>query len=216
MADNESLYALTKPVVMAHPNLFVARAFGSKGKETGEPKFSANFLFPMDSEDLKALKALAAKVARAKWPDRPFTELKFPFTNGDKLADKRKKKTGKDDGDFQRGHVMVAARSKYQPRLSFLNGSKIVELDNDAAIAANKGKFYFGVECLAQFNLVAYDGVANNPDGITVYLNQVLSTGKGKKLSGAASASETFKGYAGQASGEDPTLPADTDDDIPF
>jgi hypothetical protein len=68
-----------------------------------------------------------------------------------------------------------------------------------------KPKFYFGVEVLPQFNFVAYDGVGNNLDGVTAYLNMVFTTNKGKRLSGGASAAETFKGYAGHTSTEDPT-----------
>lgn len=221
MSDEKSvgLYSLTAPVVMSHPNLFEARAFGKKGKEQGEPKFSANFLFTPDSADLKELKSLCAKVARAKWPDRKFSELKFPFTDGTKLADKRKQKAGKDDGDFQRGLVVVAARSKYEPRLSAIVNGKVVDYEGPARAAA-KDKFFFGAEALAQFNVMAYDGVGSNPDGVTVYLNAVLVTGKGKKIAGGGqSAAETFKGYVGSATTEDPTSGdsnSQMDDNIQF
>ena len=219
MADekNMGLYSLTAPVVMSHPNLFEARAFGKKGKEQGEPKFSANFLLVPDGVDLKELKALAAKVARAKWPDRPFSELKFPFEDGNKKADKRKKTSGKDDGDFQRGFVVMAGRSKYEPRLSAIVNGKVIDYEGPARAAA-KDKFFFGAEVLAQFNLVAYDGVGSNPDGVTVYLNAVLATGKGKKIAGGGqSAKETFGGYLGSATTEDPTAGgSDMDDDITF
>jgi len=214
--QNQGLYSLTVPVPMYHPNLHEARAFGKKGKESGTPKFSANFAFEPDSEDLKAMKAIAGKIARAKWPERPFSELQFPFTDGNKLVEKAKK-AGK-DGSYNAGKVIVAARSKYEPRLSGIENGKPVDYEGDARKAA-KTKFYFGVEVLAQLNFVAYDGVGNNPDGVTAYLNMVFTTNKGKRVAGGASAAEVFKGYVGTSSTVDPTGGAGKpglDDEIPF
>lgn len=220
MADKaDSTYNLTTPVVMAHPNLFEARAFGPKGKESGNPKFSANLVIdpadPKQKIDLDAMKAMAISVARARWPNRDIKELKFPFSNGDKLADKRAGK-GKTDGDFQRGKVIIAGRSKYEPRLAVIENGKIVDLEGPARIAA-KSKFYFGCHVLATLNFQPYEGVGNNPDGVTAYLNIVVSLNKGQRLSGGASAAETFKGYVGHTSAEDPTGGESiSDDDIPM
>lgn len=212
--DNSGVYDTTHPVLMFHPNLFVARAFGPKGKETGEPKFSANLAFKADHPDLLPLKKLAAAVARAKWSSRPFSELAFPFTDGNKLADKAK--TRRKEAEYNRGLVIVPARSKFEPRLAAIVNRQIVEYEGDARLAA-KAKFFFGAEVLVQVNLVAYDGVGNNLDGVTAYLNMVLATGKGTRIAGASSAAETFRGYVGAMSAEDPTVGAgSTDDEIPF
>lgn len=210
---NEGTISLSAPTTLTFPNLLEARAVQVKGKASGEPKYSSNFEFDADSDDLKALKAEAAKVARAKWPGRALAELSFPFTNGDKLADKAKAK-GK-DREFSRGKVVLTSRSKYQPRLSFVEGGAIKDLEGDAIAAHGRRVFYSGVQALAQFNFVAYEGVGANPDGVTAYLNMVCSLNKGTKLAGGASASEVFKGYIGTSSAEDPTG-ADLDDEIPF
>ena len=207
----DGIYNLTKPVILAHPSLHEARPFGKKGKETGEPKFSANFVFPPDHPDFAGLKQVAIAVAKARWPDRSPKELKFPFVDGTKQAEKRKEKANKDDGEYQRGMIVMAARSKYEPRLAGIENGKVVDYVGPARIAA-KSKFYFGVEVLAQFNFAAYDGVGANPDGVTAYLNMVLTTNKGKRLTSAASAAETFKGYVGSASPEDPTQTDGLDD----
>jgi hypothetical protein len=215
--SDTGLFTLEEPATLTFPdNLFTARAIGPKGKEQGTPKFSSNFEFAPDSADLKRMKAQAVAVAREKWPDRDLKELKFPFSSGDKLADKATAK-GK-DREFSRGKVVVAARSKYPPRLSAVIDGKLVEFTDDTRATA-KARFYFGVNVLAQFNLVAYDGVGANPDGVTAYLNMVCSLGTGDRLSsGGASAAEVFKGYAGHLSEEDPTGGAglDLDDEIPF
>ncbi len=216
-AKTDGIFNLSIPVVMSFPHLFEAKAYTPPGgKATGEPKFSANLNFPADCYDLitkdrdengkpKGLKLLAAELARAVWPDKPFAELHFPFSSGDKLADDRKKK-GKDDGEYTRGKVVVNAKSKYEIRLAYIENGKIVDLETDTARLAAKGKFYSGVEVLAQLNLTPYEVSASNK-GITAYLNMVLSTGKGERLSGGQTASEAFKGYAGAVSAEDPTAP---------
>lgn len=213
MAEDIGTINLTVPVVSTFPNLMEAKAVTIKGKPSGEPKYSSNFEFDPDHVDLAALKAEAVKVAKAKWPGRDLKELAFPFTSGDKLADKAKAKDK--DREFSRGKVVLTSRSKYEPRLSVVEGGKLVDYEGDKRPMAKKF-FYNGVMALAQFNFVAYDGVGANPDGVTAYLNMVVSLNKGKKLSGGSSAAEVFKGYIGTSSDEDPTAGDDPDDEIPF
>lgn len=211
----DGIYNLTLPVVMVFPNLVEAKAFMKNGKAQGDPKYGATLVVPADHPDLKPMKELVTKLAKNRWPDKPFSELAFPFLSGDKAAEKRKAK-GKDDGEYQRGKVLLTARSKYEPRLSYIENGKIVDLETDTAKQMAKNKFYMGVEVLAQINFVPYDPIGENAKGgVTAYLNMVLSTGKGKRLSGGASASEVFKGYAGSVSAEDPTG-GDSDDQIPM
>jgi hypothetical protein len=210
--DNEGVISITKPVILTFPNLDEARAVkGPNGKPSGEPKFSANFEIEADHEDLAALKARAVAVAKAKWPGRDLKELAFPFSSGDKLADKAAAK--KKDREFSRGKAVLVSRSKFQPNLSVVEGGKIVEIDGN-----DKGKvkklFYSGVRVLAQFNFTAYDGVGANPDGVTAYLNKVLSLNQGTRLTGGASSAEVFKDYIGAATDYDPT--EGLDDEIPF
>jgi hypothetical protein len=208
----EGIFNLTAPVIMIHPGLFEARAVGLKGQATGKLKFSASFMLKPEHPDLNALKELCAKVAKGRWPGRDLKELKFPLASGDKQADKAKSKSK--DAEFQRGFIVLTARSQYQPRLAMIDGSRIVDLEGPA-ILANKEKFFFGAEVLGQFNFASYQGVGDNPDGVNAYLNLVLVTGKGKRIGGtAASAAEVFKGYMGSHSAEDPT--AGTDEGISF
>lgn len=211
----EGIFNLTEPAILAHPQLFEAKAFIRNGKPQGEPKFGGSVVLSPTGADFPSMKNLCVKLAKAKWPGRDLKTLKFPFSNGDTLADKRKAKSGKDDGAFQRGKVVVSAKSKFQPRLSGFENGKIIDYETDVQKAAAKPKFYMGVEVLAQFNFVPYDEVGTNPAGIAAYLNLVLTTGKGKKLvTGGAPAAEVFKGYAGSASMENPT--ENIDDDIAF
>lgn len=228
--DNEGVVSLNEPTMLTFPNLMEAKAVMKNGKPTGEPKFSSNFEFEPTAADLSALKAKALEVAKAKWPGRQFGKeaakvddngnakmptFMFPFSSGTELADKAKGK-GK-DREFSRGKAVLTARSKYEPRLSVIEGGKLVEKEGDARKAAAR-MFYSGCLCLAQFNFVAYDGVGQNPDGVTAYLNMVCSLNKGDRLTGGASAAEVFKGYVGTTSAEDPTqgMQSALDDEIGF
>ena len=68
-----------------------------------------------------------------------------------------------------------------------------------------------GVDVLVQLNFVAYDGVGNNPDGVTAYLQHILSFNSGERLKGGGGgkpASEVFGGYIGLPSDVDPTAGA--------
>jgi Protein of unknown function (DUF2815) len=216
--ENKGIVTLQIPVTLMFPQLFEAKPFKNKaGKEQGDPKFSANFIFANDNPELATMKSLAAKLAREKWPDKQFyltttdgqkiQQIMFPFQSGDKQADARKAK-GKDDGEFLRGKVIVTSKSKLAPALSYIENKKVHELETDAAKIAHKGKFYAGVEVLAEFNLVAYDAVGDNAKpGVTAYLNKVCSLCRGARIAGGTTSSEAFKGYVGSVSAEDPTAP---------
>jgi hypothetical protein len=214
-AKAEGRYVFTAPVRMPFGNLIVPVPVGRKGKAKGGPKYSGTFLLEPDSADLKALKAKAAEVARARWPGRDLKELKFPFTNGEKRAEKAKA-VGK-DGSFFNGTVVLDARSKFEPRLAVLEGKKVRDLEGAQRALEGKTKFYNGCYVVPQVNFVAYDGQAEdgvgNPDGVTAYLDAVLWDKDGPRI-GGSSAAETFKAYAGTVSGESAVEGAD--DEISF
>lgn len=224
-----SLYALTSPAMLIFENLFTARAVGPKGKAVGTPKYDVSLGLTPDHPDLKSIQALMLGVARAKWPGRDIVNeardkdangnpkqpmFKFPLASGDKLADKAKAK-GK-DGEAQRGKLVIASRSKFEPILSAVVNGSIVEFISPQLRPTAKQYFYRGVEVLVELNFVAYDGVDTNPDGVTAYLNKVCSLNTGDKLGGAGSNSaEVFKGYVGLHSNENP-LAGVSDEEIPF
>jgi hypothetical protein len=227
--NQDGVFNFTAPVFLDFPSLLEPKKFKDRaGKETGEAKYSAGLRFLPTHPDFQALKTMMAQIAKAEWPVRPLTELAWPHESGDKKADKRKMENANiqakidagtpglkllPDAEFMRGHVILTARSKYQPRLAIFRNNVPVDLE-DAAIKANISQFYFGVEVLAQVKLQAYRGVGQNPDGVCAYLNMVLSLNRGPKIGGGAkaSAADVFKGYAGSVTQENPLA----DDEIPF
>lgn len=201
----------TVPEVMSFPNLDEPRAVKRNGKETGKKKYSINLELEPDSATLKAFKAEAVAVARAKWPGVDLATLKFPFTSGDKLADAAKAK-GK-DREFSRGKAVFTARTEFQPNLSTIKAGKIVDLDGE-----DKGQikklFYNGTKVLAEFQFKAYDAVnEDGKPGVNAYVNKVLTLNQGTRLTGGASSEEAFKDYIGSVSDYNPT--EGLDDEIP-
>lgn len=220
MVDTSLFYQSTQPGVISFPNLLEAKPFkGKNGKAIGEDKYSLNWEIPADHVDLAPLKALCIGAAKKKWgAGVVLATLSFPFSSGDKLADKKKveKADGSDPRGFSRGKVVIAARSQFPPALCAVVNGALKDFDGDTRPTA-KPYFYNGVEGLVEFEANAYDGVGNDgKPGVNLYLKKVCSLNKGTKLSGGASAAETFKGYVGLKSEVDPTAGMNTDDEIAY
>jgi hypothetical protein len=224
-------FTFNVPVPMVYPHLLEPKAYDAQDGRgpQGEPKYQGTFVFPADSEELKAAKAVAGAVAKAAFPGKPLADIVFPFKLGDRENAKRTKRE-KAAHAWQAGKVLLPTTSKDQPRLSCLANGRIADLDNAAAIAANSKQFYSGVQVLSQVNFTAWGdpnwekgdpekGIERDPEvkrpRVVAYVNQVLSTGKGERIGGAVSAAETFSGYAGKHSAEDPTQGM-ADDEIPY
>ena len=220
MANADGRFALTAPARMTFPHLVKARPFMRNGKPQGEPKFSANAAMPLDHADVQTIKQVVFAVADAAYPGRDRKELAWPWLLGDRLLAKRKAKLGDKytgDSDWLAGHLVIPGKSKNQPRLAVLENGKFTDYDEET-VARVKNKFYPGVMILAEWNFAPYEGVGNNPDGVTAYLNMVVTTNKGERLGTARSAADVFKGYVGQVTDEDPTggFGYENDDEIPF
>src|SRR5690606_2924011 len=139
------------PVTALFPTLFEPkRVKDRRGKETGDPIYSISLLLDADSEDLAALKKKAVAVAKAKWPGKSLSDIKFPFLSGDKEAAKSAEK-GR-DGSFYEGKVVLKAKSKFAPAV--VDGRR-----NPPALTTDPKLIYSGCGVAAEVNLVAYDAV---------------------------------------------------------
>lgn len=201
--DSIVTFGLDIPVRMVFANLFEAKRVKINGKETGEPKFSATFLIPPDHPDFTVLVEKAKAVAAAKWPGRSYKELKRPFTDGDQMAAKATAK--KKDGSFYTGQVVLKASSQFPPTL--VDASR-----NPVAETVNRKLFYSGAFVQAEVNFVAYDGVGNNPDGITAYLNAVAFVRDGERIAGR-DATKSFKFVQGAKTADNPAAGTEDDDE---
>ena len=130
MSSNKSEIVVTPEFRMVWPNLFEPRAFMRDGKPAGEPKYGLTMLF--DPEEVRELKGVAAKVAKAQWTGRDLKELKFPFKNGDALAKasvEKDKAMGKEPRDvsFYEGKVVVKTSSKFAPQVHDIQRKEILD-----------------------------------------------------------------------------------------
>ena len=219
-------FEFNEPVPAANVNLLEARAFkGKDGKAKGEAKYGVTLILDPASTDLKAAQALAVSIAKDAFPGLALKDVRFPFKDGTKENARRVAK-GLKALDWQQGKVVLGIRSKDQPRLAGVVSGRIVDFDSDEQITANGRLFYNGVKVCVQVNFASYGEAAAVGDddndakpGITAYLNLVLSTGSGSRISGSVSAAEAFRGFSGSLSATDPTAGATPDlgdDEIPF
>lgn len=208
-------YTTAAPVLLAFANLIEPKAVGKKGKAKGEPKYSVTAGISMDGPDAKGIIAKAKAVAEARWPGRDLKELKMPFESAAKRVDREKRKAEKEgkkpyDNSFLDGMMVLTARSKYRPQLASVENGQVVDYTDDT-LAVAKQKFYRGAMVLLKLNFQTYEGQKDedtgqgNPDGINVYVDQVLKVKEGKRLGGSAPAADTFKSYLGAMTAEDPT-----------
>lgn len=212
-------YVCAEKVRMAFGNLTEPRVVGKRGA-AGTPKYSGTFVFDKDSPDLKKLKEVALSVMKAQWPGRPPSEVKFPFADGTKKIEQEVKKAEREKRapkkmDFFENKVVFSARSKFPVQLcQLVNGSVVPFEGPDLAKAAKL--FYNGCYVVPAVNFVPYEGQAQdgfgNPDGVTAYLEAVMFIEDGERIGGGKTPAETFSGWAGSVSDEDPGL----DDEIAF
>lgn len=197
-------------------NLIVPKKIKLNGVEKGEPFFSGLFRMEPGAEDLKQMQALAGAVAKAQWPGRSFKELVFPFTNGDKYAEERKKK-GK-DGSIYVGGVLIKASSgqEYPPGLAVLEATGPRRLEGNQIAVEGKQKFYNGCFVGVGLSFKAYmkqsEGGIGEHSGVKAFLSSVIWLEDGPRIGGDIA--ETFRHYAGTVTQEDPT--AGADDEITF
>ena len=201
---------------MLWPKVITPEAFKTGGKLA----YSASWLFDPEDPELVALKALASNVLREKWPGLDLRaavaekKLGLPWETGDaaiarkteKLKDAGKEYTGGDD--YKVGKVVLKTTThKTRPKLAAVVMGKDVSLDTEELIKAHESKFYSGALGLFQIKLGT-----NEVEGkkfVTAYLNKIMTSGQGKQIGGGQSAAETFAGFAGTVSAEDPTQGVD-------
>lgn len=182
---------------------------GVKGNP--EPKFGGTFILEKDIAD--ELIRRAADVAKANWPGRSLKELAFPFVKSEKEAATAVAK-GKDASIYPEGTYVFRAKSKYAPELYIRNGKRVDSTQAGTPVA--KSKFYSGCWVVVHVNFVAYNGIGNNPDGVTAYLQAALWDHDDTRVGGSVGAG-AFNEYVGAVSSEDPTGGAGSlDDEISF
>ena len=170
--------------IISYPHLTEAKQV----KNTGDPKFSANFIFPSDmgNEDWGIINAIVEQVTRARWPGGAPANLRLPW------------KDGGDADPSLAGRMMVSATAKADSRPAV-----VIE---DGRTPAPAGSVYAGMGVNAYLNIFAYDAGVNR--GISFGLNGVQIADRTlKRLDGRKAAEEVFSAVAAPAGAPPPVAP---------
>lgn len=139
--------------VISYPHLFTARRAGRPGQETGEPRYSANFILPLDldQEDQQLLSDTVNAAIVSVFPAGPPPGLKMPW------------KEAADADESLRGRICIAASSTQdQPPGVFTQTGPMA--------AEQQSQLFAGCIVNAHVRVYAYTRGSN---GVTFGLNDV-------------------------------------------
>jgi hypothetical protein len=171
MANFEKV--LTPKFRVSFPSMFTPSA-----PEGSEPKYAITMLFKKGEADLSALKTLAAKTAKAKWPDKIPTNFRSPFRDGD---------VEKPDTDGYAGCIFIRASSKLQPGL----------VDQQRQPILREEEFYAGCYAHATVTCYAYSKAGNN--GVAFGMQNLQKLGDVEHFSVRSKPEEDFEVVGGEA-----------------
>jgi hypothetical protein len=162
-ADREKV--TTPEFRVSFPNVFRAASY-----DGGEPKFNVSMIFSKKA-DLAAMKAIAKAAVKAKWGDKPPSNLKNPFRDG----------TEKEHLDgYGPDTIFVGASTKSRPGLVDKSLNPIIEED----------EFYAGCYARATISAFCYDVKGNK--GVSFGLHNIQKLRDGESFSGRVAAEEDF------------------------
>jgi hypothetical protein len=212
------------------------KPFEEDGKPKGDPVYSVEMLFDMDSltkfkqwDDDKGtfievdVQRLAVTLLKERFgadfdakAAHQHGGLHWPFRKGDTLAETKGAK-----GDHYKGKMVIRGKAlslikdkPNAPRLYFVDSDgKRKELSRglDSNIHRANDLFYSGAYFFAELSMVA-DETAQGKY-VTFYVNSVRFVKDGERL-GSSSLMDRFDGIQGGAAAVDPTK--NLDDEIPF
>lgn len=245
MTDNN--YTVRTPVVrLSYANLVEPRQYKENGKPKGNPTYNCELLIPVDKanisfelrndeggwDSIEDFKEFLMSVSREEWGSDfdvngavKHGGMKWPVQSGDKIIEKKEKKTGKKAKNMSQYEGVRVLRVKsveqWPPRLYVRSQEGIVLLDRDKEEDMKKAKKLFQS---GNYGILSLNLKCNEVDGrkfLTFYINDVLYDSKGGAL-GGADGNQVFAGYEGGESDTDPTQGMDEDpsegldDEIPF
>lgn len=202
----------TEPVLVLFEQLLEPKPFKDPKteKEKGDPYYQITVL--IDADKVEPFKKAAAVAAKKKFGDKSFSEIVFPFKDGDKIAAEREA-AGK-PAEVYRGRVLLRAKA-FPDRFDPVHN--VLKVEKGMLVAASQSDLYGGMFGLVE---IAFAGNDNGgSDRISAYLRGFVKTKDGERIGGPPTAKETFAHVVGSVTDEDPTEGDHGDlmtDEIPF
>lgn len=165
---------MLKNVRLSYEHLFHADRVA--GDDSSTPKYSASWIIPKDSTQVKAVKEALAKALDAKFPGKrkpgaPWpSSMHCPLKDGDEMADEHPE---------YEGAYVLRTSSKSRP---------VVLGRRKEAITEEDGVIYSG--CICNVSLAAAGFDAQVKRGVTCYLNGVQFVRDGERLAGHDAAAD--------------------------
>lgn len=159
---------ILKNVRLSYEHIF--RADVVAGDSNSEPRYSASWIIPKDSPQVKTIKEALAKALDEKFPGKrkpgaPWpSSMHNPLKDGDEMADEHPEYAGA---------YVLRSGSKNRP---------IVMGRRKEAITEEDGIIYSGCFCNVSLAAAGFD--AQVKKGVTVFLNGVQFVKDGDRLSG--------------------------------
>ena len=177
MADNDRISLMTPEAMLGFHALFTAKSM----EEGKEPTFNATLLFSPEVQqtpEFAAMKAAAAKVAQAKWPNGVPDGLRNPFR---KCEEKPKYYA-----DLGPGWLYINCSTKQRPGVVKPEGNGVVPV-------LDENNIYSGCVVRVTVSPYAYDQKGNR--GVSFGLGNVLKVRDGERRGGRPTAVDDFAGY---------------------
>lgn len=147
----------------------------------GKPSYELTLLFPKSDPGWKKIQAEMEKAAKEKWPDMPFSKLKFGLKDGDE-----------EKGEYEMFRGMMFARFKS-------HNPPDVRGPDMRVLTETSGGFYDGCYARVSFSPYAYEYTENGKvmsRGVSLWLNNVQKLADGEAFAKRPSADDEFDAVA--------------------
>ena len=179
MAKGNGENVLTPKFRVSYPTVFTSK-YNNLSKRD---EYSVTALF-LEGETLNELKAVAKRVAYAKWPNKLPKNFKSPFKD---QAEREDDETGEMPEGYVKGNKMLVMKTTRQPGIIDQKKNEIIDPD----------KFYAGCFARADVYCMAYEMEKGASRGVTFILNNLQFMEDGDPFSSRPKASDVFESVEG-------------------
>ena len=183
MKENEGFYIEKCRAYSPVARLFYPKLLEPKNNKQGEPKYTALFVFPIDT-DMSVLDRIIREAAQDKWGDNIPPYLNDPIHDGnDKLAE-LSKKLAKQGLEVTDNHKLLYENNLYINSSSTRKPAVVKKIDGVMYPLTTPQDIYSGMYVRVSFNAFPYD--SNGNQGVGLGMTSILKVRDGQQVAGSA------------------------------